>query len=171
MTCGDRWPFSSWATVSAAITADCFCSGGYLAIAWSIFLSESGFSMVAGKPGTDHVFRPRSRHAPKPRENVVCPRFSPVDLPENDVLCADDRHDIGQHMALCHLVERRQMGKTRRADLHPVGLVRAVGHDVDAEFPLRVLDYGIGFAWRDVDAFGEELEVVDQLFHVALHFD
>src|SRR5882762_3682018 len=177
MTCGDRWPFSSWATVSAAITADCFFSGGYLAIAWSIFLSELALSMSphlsisAGKPGTDHVFARDSDSAQGKRKNVVCPRFSPVYLAEDDVLGADYRHDIGQHMAPCHLVERCQMGKTRRADLHPVGLVRAVGHDVDAEFPLRVLDYGIGFARRDVDAFGEELEVVDQLFHVALHFD
>src|SRR6267143_4794722 len=116
MTCGERWPFSSCATVSAAITADCFCSGGYLAIAWSIFLSESTLNTsthlsISAKPGTDHVFPTRSRQAPNPWENVVCPRFSPVDLPENDVLGADDRHHVSEHMALRHLVERCQMGK------------------------------------------------------------
>src|SRR5882762_297789 len=141
MTCGERWPFSSWATVSAAITADCFCSGGYLAIAWSIFFRASALSILS------------------------------VDFTKHDVLRADNRHDIGQHMALRHLVERRQMGKARRADLHAVGLVRAVGDDVNAEFPFRVLDCGVGLARRDVDALGEELEMVDQLFHVALHFD
>src|SRR6267142_424352 len=163
MTCGERWPFSSWATVSAAITADCFCSGGYLATAWSIFLSESALNTSAhlsispsAKPGTDHVFRPRSRPGHKPWENVVCPRFSPVDLAEDDVLGADDRHHVSEHMPLRHLVERRQMGKARRADLHAVGLVRAVGDDVNAEFPFRVLDCGVGLARRDVDALGEE---------------
>src|SRR6266849_4325083 len=79
MTCDERWPFSSWATVSAAITADCFCSGGYLATAWSIFLSESALN--------------------------TC---SPVDLAENDVLSPDDRHHVSEHMALCHLVARRR---------------------------------------------------------------
>src|SRR6267142_1567666 len=127
MTCGERWPFSSWATVSAAITADCFCSGGYLAIAWSIFLSESTLNTP-----------------------------SPVDLAENYVLGPDDRHHVSEHMPLRHLVERRQMGKARRADLHAVGLVRAVGDDVNAEFPFRVLDCGVGLARRDVDALGEE---------------
>src|SRR5882762_9216361 len=99
MTCGERWPFSSWATVSAAITADCFCPGGYLAIAWSIFLSPSGLSIL--EPGTDHVFArdPDSVQEEK-RKNVVCPRFSSVDLAEDDVLGAYDRNDIGQHMAL-----------------------------------------------------------------------
>src|SRR5882762_9020855 len=145
MTCGERWPFSSWATVSAAITADCFCPGGYLAIASSILLCPSGLSMAVGQ--------------------------SPVDFAKHDVLGAYDRHDIGQHMPPGHLVQRGKMRKARRADLHAVGLVRAVGHDVDAELPLRVLDRGIGLARRDVDAFGEKLEMVDQLFHVAFHFD
>src|SRR5260221_11866713 len=100
MTCGERWPFSSWATVSAAITADRFCSGGYLAIAWSIFLSESTLNTA-----------------------------SPVDLAEDDVLGADYRHHVGAHMALRHLVVRRPMGQARREVLHAVGSGRSVGVD------------------------------------------
>src|SRR6266480_4243872 len=143
MSWGERWPFSSCATVSAAITADCFCPGGYLATARSIFLSESGFSMAA----------------------------SSVDLPENDVLGPDDRHDIGEHVAPGHLVQRGKVRKTRSPDLHAPGLIRAVGNEVDAEFPLGRLDRGVGFAGRHVEALAEELEVVDQLLHVAFHFD
>src|SRR5258708_13125592 len=131
MTCDERWPFSSWATVSAAITADCFCSGGYLATAWSIFLSESALN--------------------------TC---SPVDLAENDVLSPDDRHHVSEHMALCHLVERRQMGKARRADLHAVGLVRAVGDDIDPEFPFRALDSGIAPPRADVHPFRHALHTL-----------
>src|SRR6267142_1253128 len=45
MTSLDSQPFSSWATMSALITADCFRSGGYLAISRSIFFRASGESM------------------------------------------------------------------------------------------------------------------------------
>src|SRR6266705_5977759 len=99
MTCGERWPFSSWATVSAAITANCFCPGGYLAIAWSIFFSASALNTSA------HLFENRGQTTfllailtarRRERKNVVCPRFSSVDLAEDDVLSPDDRDDIGQ---------------------------------------------------------------------------
>src|SRR6267378_4021335 len=39
-------PFSSWAMMSALITADCFRSGGYLAVSRSIFFRASGESML-----------------------------------------------------------------------------------------------------------------------------
>src|SRR2546421_2346244 len=100
MTSLDSQPFSPWATMSALITADCFCSPGYLAISRSIFFSDSADSIRA--------------------------RPSPVDFPENDVLRADDGHRVGDHVAARHLVERRQMGETRRAQLQAIGLVRAV---------------------------------------------
>ncbi len=61
------------------------------------------------------------------------------------------------------------MGEARRADLEPVRLVGTVADEVDAELALRVLDGGIGLALGHAEAFGEELEVVDQLFHVRLH--
>src|SRR5882672_5970844 len=38
-------PFSSWAMMSALITADCFRSGGYLAISRSIFFRASAENM------------------------------------------------------------------------------------------------------------------------------
>src|SRR5258708_11556388 len=57
--------------------------------------------------------------------------------------------------SLRHLVERRQMGKARRADLQAVGLVRAVGDDVNAEFPFRVLDCGVGLARRSEEHTSE----------------
>src|SRR5467141_510539 len=113
MTSLDSQPFSSWATMSALITADCFLSGGYLAISRSIFFSESTESI--GKTWSVPVFH--------------C--FSPVDFSEHDVLGADDRHRVGDHVAARHLVERGQVREARRADLEAVGLVRAVGHQVD----------------------------------------
>ena len=68
-----------------------------------------------------------------------------------------------------HLLERRQMREARRAALQPIRLVGAVGHQIDAELALRRFDRGVGLAFRHAVAFGEELEVMDQRFHVALH--
>ena len=61
------------------------------------------------------------------------------------------------------------MREARRAELAAVGLVGAVGDQIDAELALRRLDGGVNLAGRHVVAFGVELEVVDQRFHRALH--
>ena len=71
---------------------------------------------------------------------------SSVDLSEHDVLRADDRDHVGDHVAARHLVERREVREARRADLEAVRLVGAVGDEVDAELALRVLDRGVGLA-------------------------
>src|SRR3990167_740770 len=93
-------PFSSCAMMSAAITADCFWPAGYFAISRSILFSESVVSISAR---------------------------SSVDLAEHDVQGADDGDGVGQHVAARHLVHRREVGEGRRAQLHAVGLVGAVG--------------------------------------------
>src|SRR5258708_8540237 len=98
-------------------------------------------------------------------------RLSPVDLPEYDVHRADDRDRFGDHAAPGDLVHRSEVREARRADLQPPRLVGAVGHEEDAELALRVLDGAVHLARRDVHAFAEELEVVDQLFHALLHLD
>jgi hypothetical protein len=76
-----------------AITADCFWSAGYLA--------------TSGEAGQ--------------RERRLLPQFvgvgSSVDLAEHDVHGADDGHRVGDHVAARHLVQRRQVGEARRADL------------------------------------------------------
>ena len=59
--------------------------------------------------------------------------------------------------------------KARRANLDAVRLVGAVGDEVDAELALRVLDRGVGLARRHAVALGEQLEVMNQRFHVVFH--
>ena len=68
-----------------------------------------------------------------------------------------------------HLLERREVREARRTALEPVGLVGAIGDEVDAELALRRLDRGVGLALGHAVAFGHQLEVVDERFHVALH--
>src|SRR4029077_11147973 len=145
MASGGSQPFSSCATASAAITADCFWSGGYLASSRSIPRSAASLSIAE---------TPVRRRGPS---------LSPIYLPEHDVERTDDRDGVGDHVAARHLVERREVDETRRAQLDPVRLVRAVGDDVDAELALRVLDRRIRLARRHVHPLGEELEVMDEI--------
>ena len=72
-------------------------------------------------------------------------------------------------MAAAQEIHRLQMRKARRADLAAIGLVGAVGDQIDAELALGRFDGGIDLAGRHVIAFGVELEMVDQRFHRALH--
>lgn len=68
-----------------------------------------------------------------------------------------------------HFVHRSKVRKARRAHLQTVGLICAVGYCIHAELALRMLDRGINLTRRNVHTFGEELEVMDKLFHVRLH--
>ena len=61
------------------------------------------------------------------------------------------------------------MREAGRTDLQAVRFVGAVTHDVDAELALGMFDSGVGFTFGHMKAFGEKLEVMDQLFHVRLH--
>ena len=72
-------------------------------------------------------------------------------------------------MAAAQKIHGLQMGETRRADFAFVRLVAAVGDQIDAELALGRFDRGIDFAGRHLEAFGVELEVMDQAFHRALH--
>ena len=68
-----------------------------------------------------------------------------------------------------HFFERRQVREARRTALQPIRLVGAIRDQVDAELALGRFHRGIGLAFRHRITFGEQLEVMDQRFHVALH--
>ena len=61
------------------------------------------------------------------------------------------------------------MAERGRPDLAAVGLVGAVGDEIDAELALGAFGRDIYLAGGDVIALGVELEVVDQRFHRLLH--
>src|ERR1700681_2372656 len=72
-------------------------------------------------------------------------------------------------MALADEIHRLQMRKAGRADLAFVGLVGAVGDQINAKLAFRRLDASVNFAGRNVEALGIKLEVMDQGLHRALH--
>ncbi len=65
---------------------------------------------------------------------------------------------------------RGQVGEAGRPEVHAERLVGAIGHQVTAELALGRLDRGIGLAGRHAEAFGKQFEMVNQRFHVILHF-
>src|SRR5207342_2379019 len=113
--------------------------------------------------------RSRLPARPKPDQTGWAGSPSPIDLSKHDIKRAEDGGNVGEQMALADVVHRLQMGKARRADLALVGLVGAVGDEIHAELALRRLHRGIDLAGRHVNAFGVELEVMDERFHRALH--
>src|SRR3569623_3605584 len=151
-----------------AITADCCRPSGIFAICCfaharfsSVMTKLSGCCSFGAKRRTDISFSRSS--------DCGYAQPSSVHLAEHDVEGAKDGGDVGQQVALADEVHRLQMRETRRADLALVRLDGAVGDEIDAELALRRFNGGVDFASRNVNAFGVELEVVDQRFHRALH--
>src|SRR3546814_7638162 len=56
-----------------------------------------------------------------------------------------------------------------RPDLAAIGFVGAVRHQIDAEFALGAFGRDVNLSGWHVEAFGIELEVMDQRFHRLLH--
>src|ERR1019366_1439805 len=171
---GEMKPCAPCRMARQAITADAFCSSGYLAISRSKPFGAACDSMALAGTAT-FMCAPLAPRAVPPSGLSPPPggraERSSIDLPEYDVHRADDGDGIGDHVAARHLVERREVRKAGRADLQPIRLVCAVAHDVDAELALRMLDSGIRFALGHAEALGEELEMVDQVLHSGLHVD
>ena len=61
------------------------------------------------------------------------------------------------------------MQEARRAQFGAVGFVGTIGDQVDTEFALGGLYRGINLALWNVEAFGVQLEVMDQALHRGLH--
>src|SRR3990170_6583015 len=141
---GSRPPLPSCAMRSAAITADWRRSGGYFEIQRSISASDCLDNILmfdaktqrrkenirTSKTEMTHGHRVVRIYSCVLDFHSGCPlRLSafaskthslPVNLAEHDVLRADDRHHVGDHVAADHLVQRREVGESRGADLEPV---------------------------------------------------
>src|SRR5437879_11765619 len=60
----------------------------------------------------------------------------PIALAHDDIVRAEDRHDVGNHVASGHEIERTHMNEGRGANLQAVGLPSAVAHDVEPRLAL-----------------------------------
>src|SRR6266581_2932775 len=76
----------------------------------SMLMTLESITLTRGPPRYSHLGAARRR--------------SSVDLPEDDVLRADDRYDVGNHVAARHLVERREVRESSGAELQTIRLVR-----------------------------------------------
>src|SRR5277367_3132971 len=170
-TRGSQYPFCSCARHNSASTAEASRPAGYFAISRSAHALFSGVNSKfvgcsSARRRTDigqtflecSVMLKRSR---RPR--------SPIDLAEHNVERAEDRADVGQHVLAAQKIHRLKMREAGRAKFDAVGLVRAVGYQINAELALGRLDRRIDLACRDLVALGIELEVMDQRLHRPLH--
>ena len=72
---------------------------------------------------------------------------------------------VGHEAALDHRRQRLQVVERGAPDVHPVRPARPVRHQVAAQLAPGVLDRHVCLPRRDLEALGEDLEVVDQRFH------
>src|SRR5947208_4354551 len=85
----------------------------------------------------------------------------PIALAHDNVIRAEDSHDIGNHVAAGHEIERAHMNEGRGANLQAVGLASAVADDIESQFALGGLGPGIDLPLRGLKALGEQLELLD----------
>src|SRR5436305_9852279 len=125
--CGSQPPACSCARHRIGMTADCWRPSGYFAI-WS--LAQSKFSAVkensfgcssggARRRTAISVLPPHGMILPLPggeREQISraarCRPSSSVDLPEHDVERAEDRRDVGEHVAFAEEIHRLERGES-----------------------------------------------------------
>src|SRR5205807_4141620 len=102
---GSQPPFCSWARHNNGMIADCWRPAGYFAIC---SFAHAAFSAVK-----ENSFGCWSGGATR-RLAMIIPVRSSVNFPEHDVDRAQDRRDVGQHVATAEEIHRLQMGEARR---------------------------------------------------------
>src|SRR5207245_10477914 len=79
----------------------------------------------------------------------------PIALAHDDIVRAEDRHDVGNHVASGHEIERTHMNEGRGANLQAVGLPSAVAHDVEPQLALGGLGPVINLPLLGLHPIGE----------------
>src|SRR5580704_6802231 len=163
-TRGSQYPFCFCARHNSASTAEACRPGGYFAISCSAHALFSGVnskfvgcSSARRRTDIGQTFLDCSVM----QKNSRRPR-SPVDLAEHNVERAEDRADVCQHVLAAQKIHRLKMRKAGRAKFDAVRLVRAVGHQINAELAFGRFDCGVNLTSRHFIALGVELKMVDQ---------
>ena len=63
-----------------------------------------------------------------------------------------------------------RFAKLGRAHVHAIGFRGPVAHDVISDLAARRFDALVHFAGGNAEAFGDDLEMIDERFHLRLHF-
>src|SRR6516162_7675898 len=92
-----------------------------------------------------------------------------VHLAKNDVNRADAGDDIGDDLAFHDFWKRLQIDERRRTEVAAERFGRTVAGDEASEFSARRFDCDVGLAGCGRKSFGENLEVIDERFHLRLH--
>src|SRR5262245_28829837 len=95
------------------------------------------------------------------RVTVSLIRVSLVALAADHVDHAEDRHDVGDEVAVDEVAARLQVHERRAPAVALVRAAGAVGDDEEAELAVAALDEGVALAGRDADAVHDVLEVAD----------
>src|SRR5213594_4610403 len=85
----------------------------------------------------------------------------PIALAHDNVVRAEDRHDVGDHVTAGHIVERAHMNEGRGANLQAVGLPSSVADDVEPQLALGGLGPAVDLPLRGLKTLGEQLELLD----------
>src|SRR5450830_11983 len=96
-------------------------------------------------------------------------RLLSINLTKHNILSTDDGYSISNHVTLSHFIQTLQMRITWRTDLQTIWLIRAIRHQINTKFTLRMFNGRICFASWNMETFREQFEVMDQLFHIRLH--
>src|SRR5205807_8890331 len=122
--------------------------------------SARASALAAARSAAQEIARPDARSRP-----ARSPITSPIDLAHDRIQARDAGHDIGDDTALRDPRQGLQIGKRRRALVDADGPSRAVTDDVEPELTAWRLDTDVGFARGWSNAFGPQLEVMDNRLH------
>src|SRR5260221_1857185 len=142
--CGSHPPDCSWDRQGSEIPAEAWRPSGYFAIR---SFAQARLSAVKAKRSGWFSARRRvamaisalahsGRCEREPTLLMQRPPSSSVHLPEHDVERAEHGRNVGEHMAATDEIHGLQMGESGCADLAFVGLVGAVGDQIDAKLAL-----------------------------------
>src|ERR1700690_3748525 len=155
-TRGSQYSFCFCARHNSASTVDACRPRGYFAISRSAHASFSvvnskfvGCSSARRRTDIGQTFLECRAIVKRPRR----PR-SPIDLAEPNGERAEDRADVGQHVLAAQKIHRLKMREAGRAKFDSVGLVRAVGHQINAELALGRFNCGVSLTSRHLIALG-----------------